>query len=32
MVRWLQVAGLSFSLDLPDDFPAADLLHNYDPF
>ena len=32
MVRWLQVAGLSFSLDLPDDFPAAGLLHNYDPF
>ncbi|MBO7077501.1 MAG: hypothetical protein J6W01_04575 [Bacteroidales bacterium] len=32
MIRTFQVAGLSFSLDLPDDFPAADLLHNYDPF
>ena len=32
MVRSFQVAGLVFSLELPDDFPAADLLHNYDPF
>ena len=32
MVRLFQVAGLVFSLDLPDDFPAAHLLHNYDPF
>ena len=32
MVRRFQVAGLTFSLDLPDGFPAADLLHNYDPF
>ena len=32
MVRLFQVAGLPFSLDLPDAFPAADLLHNYDPF
>ena len=32
MVRRFQVAGLTFSLALPDDFPAADLLHNYDPF
>ena len=32
MVRRFQVAGLTFSLVLPDDFPAADLLHNYDPF
>ena len=32
MIRTFQVAGLSFSLELPDDFPAADLLHNYDPF
>jgi hypothetical protein len=32
MVRCFQVAGLVFSLDLPDGHPAADLLHNYDPF
>ncbi len=32
MVRRFQVAGLTFSLSLPDAFPAADLLHNYDPF
>jgi hypothetical protein len=32
MVRFFQVAGLVFSLDLPDGHPAADLLHNYDPF
>ena len=32
MVRLFQVAGLRFSLDLPDGHPAADLLHNYDPF
>ncbi|MBP5336800.1 MAG: hypothetical protein J6Y63_04735 [Bacteroidales bacterium] len=32
MVRHFQVAGLVFSLDLPDGFPAADRLHNYDPF
>ena len=32
MIRTFQVAGLSFSLELPDDFPAAGLLHNYDPF
>lgn len=32
MVRYFRVAGLSFSLDLPDDSPARELLHNYDPF
>ena len=32
MVRNFQVAGLVFSLDFPDGFPAADRLHNYDPF
>ena len=32
MLRCFQVAGLVFSLDLPDGHPAADLLHNYDPF
>ena len=32
MVRHFQVAGLVFSLELPDCFPAADRLHNYDPF
>ena len=32
MVRYFQVAGLCFSLDLPDNHPSADLLHNYDPF
>ena len=32
MVRFFRVAGLVFSLDLPDDFPGGNLLHNYDPF
>jgi len=32
MLRRFQVAGLVFSLELPEDFPAADQLHNYDPF
>ena len=32
MERLFRVAGLVFSVDLPEDFPAADLLHNYDPF
>ena len=32
MLHRFQVAGLPFSLDLPDSHPAADLLHNYDPF
>ena len=32
MVRRFQVAGLVFSLELPDGHPAAPLLHNYDPF
>ena len=32
MVRCFLVAGLVFSLELPDNHPAADLLHNYDPF
>ena len=32
MVRFFRVAGLVFSLDLPDGFPGGDLLHNYDPF
>ena len=32
MVRHFQVAGLSFSLELPEDHPVLDLLHNYDPF
>ena len=32
MIRRFQVAGLVFSLDLPDGHPAAELLHNYDPF
>ena len=32
MVRYFQVAGLVFSAALPEDFPAADLLQNYDPF
>ena len=32
MVRHFQVAGLVFSLELPDGHPVSDLLHNYDPF
>ena len=32
MVRFFRVAGLVFSLDLPDGFPGGNLLHNYDPF
>ena len=32
MVRCFQVAGLCFSLDLPDSHPVWDQLHNYDPF
>ena len=32
MVRHFQVAGLTFSLSLPDGHPVLDLLHNYDPF
>ena len=32
MVRHFQVAGLTFSLELPEDHPVLDLLHNYDPF
>ncbi len=32
LLRRFQVAGLVFSLELPEDFPAADQLHNYDPF
>ena len=32
MVRRFQVAGLDFSLDMPDAHPAGDHLHNYDPF
>ena len=32
MVRWFRVAGLVFSLDLPECHPAANHLHNYDPF
>ena len=32
MILRFQVAGLVFSLELPDHHPAADLLHNYDPF
>lgn len=32
MVRRFQVAGLDFSLDMPDAHPAWDHLHNYDPF
>ena len=32
MVRFFRVAELVFSLDLPDDFPGGNLLHNYDPF
>ncbi len=32
MTRRFQVAGLDFSLDIPDTHPAGDHLHNYDPF
>ena len=32
MVRRFQVAGLTFSLTLPDNHPVRELLHNYDPF
>ena len=32
MIRCFQVAGLSFSLDLPEGHPAEERLHNYDPF
>ena len=32
MIRRFQVAGLVFSLDLPEGHPAGELLHNYDPF
>ncbi|SKC44060.1 hypothetical protein SAMN06298214_0700 [Bacteroidales bacterium WCE2004] len=32
MVRRFQVAGLTFSLALPDNHPVRELLHNYDPF
>ena len=32
MVRRFQVAGLDFSLALPDNHPVGDHLHNYDPF
>ena len=32
MTRRFQVAGLTFSLTLPDNHPVLDLLHNYDPF
>ena len=32
MIRRFQVAGLVFSLDLPDGHPAGELLHNYDSF
>ena len=32
MVRRFQVAGLVFSLDLPEHHPVADRLRNYDPF
>ena len=32
MTRHFQVAGLTFSLTLPDNHPVLDLLHNYDPF
>lgn len=32
LLRRFKVAGLVFSLELPEDFPAADQLHNYDPF
>ena len=32
MLRRFRVAGLVFSLDLPEGFPAADRLENYDPF
>ncbi len=32
MTRRFQVAGLTFSLTLPDNHPVLNLLHNYDPF
>ena len=32
MRRCYRVAGLTFALDLPAEHPAADRLHNYDPF
>ena len=32
MVRFFRVAGLVFSLELPDSHPVWDQLHNYDPF
>lgn len=32
MVRYFRVAGLVFSVTLPEAFPATDQLHNYDPF
>ena len=32
MTRFLQVAGLTIALDLPDGHPVAGHLHNYDPF
>ncbi len=32
MVRLFQVAGLVFSLDIPDGHPVWNQLHNYDPF
>ena len=32
MVRYFRVAGLYFSLDLPETFPAGKLLYNYEPF
>jgi hypothetical protein len=32
MIRYFRVAGLYFSLDLPEAFPAGEQLHNYNPF
>ena len=32
MTRYFQVAGLIFSLELPDTHPAVPFLQNYDPF
>ena len=32
MVQRFQVAGLTFSVDMPEDHPVRELLHNYDPF
>ncbi|MCR4860772.1 MAG: hypothetical protein K5910_08935 [Bacteroidales bacterium] len=32
MVHYFQVAGLTFSLDLPDKHPSLSTLSNYDPF